>query len=84
METKLNKKGQISNQVNSAITAIILIVVLFILFANLVPEIQTAGADLNATGVPLGGLFTPQGVVVVLVMVGLLLTVLKVVLPGRR
>ena len=79
-----NKKGQISARVTSAVEAIILIVVLFLLFADLVPEAQTAGNQLNASGVPLGSLFTGGGVVICLVMVRLLLTVLKVVLPGSR
>ena len=79
-----NRKGQISARVTGAVEAIILIVVLFLLFADLVPEAQSAGNDLNASGVPLGTLFVGSGVVILLVMVGLLLTVLKVVLPGSR
>ena len=77
-----NKKGQIASRVTSAVEAIILVVVLFLLFADLVPEAQTAGNTLNATGVPLGTLFTGNGVVILLIMVGLLLTILSVVL-GR-
>ena len=79
-----SKKGQISSRVTSAVEAIILVVVLFLLFADLVPEAQTAGNELNASGVPLGTLFTGSGVVILLIMVGLLLTVLKVVMPGSR
>ncbi len=79
-----NKRGQISARVTGAVEAIILIVVLFLLFADLVPEAQSAGNELNASGVPLGTLFTGSGVVILLIMVGLLLTVLKVVMPGSR
>ena len=79
-----DKRGQISGRVTSAVEAIILIVVLFLLFADLVPEAQAAGNELNASGVPLGTLFTGGGVVILLIMVGLLLTVLKVVMPGSR
>ena len=79
-----NKKGQISARVTSAVEAIVLVVVLFLLFAQLVPEAQSAGNQLNASGVPLGTLFTGSGVVILLIMVGLLLTVLKVVMPGSR
>lgn len=79
-----DKKGQISARVTGAVEAIILIVVLFLLFADLVPEAQQAGNELNASGVPLGTLFTGGGVVILLIMVGLLLTVLKVVMPGSR
>lgn len=79
-----SKKAQISARVTSAVEAIILIVVLFLLFADLVPEAQSAGNELNASGVPLGTLFTGSGVVILLIMVGLLLTVLRVVLPSQR
>ena len=77
-----DKKGQIGSKVTGAVEAIVLVVVLFLLFAQLVPEAQTAGNTLNASGVPLGSLFTGTGVMILLIMVGLLLTVLKVVMPG--
>lgn len=79
-------QGGISSSVTSAVEAIILVVVLFLLFADLVPEAQSAGNTLNASGVPLGTLFTGSGVVILLIMVGLLLTILNVVLRrgGRR
>ena len=79
-----SKRGQISSRVTSAVEAIILVVVLFLLFADLVPEAQSAGDELNASGVPLGTLFTSSGVVILLIMVGLLLVVLMVVMPGSR
>ena len=81
---KFNKKGQISSKVTEGVTAIILIVVLFLMFAELVPEAQTAGNTLNKSGVPLGSLFAGSGVMILLIMVGLLLTVLKVVLPSSK
>ncbi len=81
---KFNKKGQIAGKVTTAIEAIILLVVLFLLFADLVPEAQSAGNTLNATGAPLGTLFTGDGVVILLIMVGLLLVVLRVALPKGR
>ena len=79
-----NKKGQIGSKVTGAVEAIVLVVVLFLLFAQLVPEAQSAGNTLNASGVPLGSLFTGTGVMILLIMVGLLLTVLKVVMPSSR
>lgn len=79
-----NKKGQIAGRVTGAVEAIVLVVVLFLLFAQLVPEAQSAGNQLNASGVPLGSLFTGTGVMILLIMVGLLLTVLKVVMPSSR
>ena len=84
MQRFIRKKGQIANRVTGAVEAIVLVVVLFLLFAQLVPEAQTAGNTLNASGVPLGSLFSGTGVMILLIMVGLLLTVLKVVLPGSR
>ncbi len=81
---KINKKGQIASKVTDSITAIILVVVLFLLFAQLVPEAQTAGNILNSSGVPLGTLFTGNGVMILLLMVGLLLTILKAVLPSSK
>ncbi len=79
-----NKKGQIAGRVTGAVEAIVLVVVLFLLFAQLVPEAQAAGNTLNASGVPLGSLFSGTGVMILLIMVGLLLTVLKVVMPSSR
>lgn len=79
-----DKRGQISSRVTGAVEAIVLVVVLFLLFAQLVPEAQTAGNTLNASGVPLGSLFSGTGIMILLIMVGLLLTVLKVVMPGSR
>lgn len=81
---KFNKKGQIQSKVTDGVTAIILVVVLFLMFAELVPEAQSAGNTLNESGVPLGTLFTGDGVMILLIMVGLLLTVLKVVLPSSK
>ncbi len=81
---RFNKKGQIASKVTESITAIILVVVLFLMFAQLVPEAQIAGNTLNSSGVPLGTLFTGNGVMILLIMVGLLLTVLKAVLPSSK
>ena len=81
---KFNKKGQIAGKVTTAIEGIILVVVLFLMFAQLVPEAQTAGQTLNDTGVPLGSLFSQDGVMILLIMVGLLLVILRVVLPKGR
>ncbi len=81
---KIGRKAQIGTRVTSAVEAIILVVVLFLLFADLVPEAQSAGDTLNASGVPLGSLFTSSGVVILLIMVGLLLVVLRVVMPGSK
>ena len=81
---KMTKKGNLSTGIlNTAILALILITVLFQLYANLVPEAQTAGDDLNASGVPLGGLFTSSGVVFVIIMASLIILVVKSFLKGK-
>lgn len=119
METKSlvkQKKAQIGNKIATVVTVIITVVILFSLFADLVPEVQTAGTEfqdsdvcgeaggffnssqglcLNGTtpgdtaqvsfsAIPLGGLFSSTGVVIILLMIFLLLLVLKIVLPSRK
>ena len=82
---KMNRKGKLNTGVlNTAILAIILLVVLFQIYAELVPEAQTAGNTLNETGVPLGSLFTSQGVVFVIIMAALLILVVKAFMPGTK
>ena len=75
---RLNKTGKLStSMVNTAILAIVLLTVLFQLYAQLVPEAQTAGNTLNASGVPLGSLFTGNGVVFVIIMAALIIVVVR-------
>lgn len=82
---KMHKKGKLNTGVlNTAILAIILLVVLFQIYAELVPEAQTAGDTLNATGVPLGSLFVSTGVVFVIIMAALLILVVKSFMPGTK
>ena len=50
MKLMKSKKGKISTQmVNTAILSIVILVVLFKVYAELVPEAQTAGNELNDT-----------------------------------
>ena len=82
---KLFRKGALSSgMLNQAIFGIILLVVLFKLYAELVPEAQTAGDELNATGVPLGGLFTSNGIVFIIIMAALVITVVRSFLGGKK
>lgn len=84
MELKSSKAGNLSTSlINQAILALILLVVLFLLYAELVPQAQAAGDSLNATGVPLGGLFTSQGVVFVIIMAALIILVVRAFLPSK-
>ena len=123
----LNKKAQmqISKTVEKGAILVIIVVVLFLIFAALVPEAQTAGDSLNESnrcssvgcfyntttasqsgltgdcannisgerlrcsdaigeGIPLSGLFGGSGIVFLLIMVFLLLTILKIVMPTGK
>ena len=80
----LNKKGGLKpDMIQTAIMSIILLVVLFQLYAVLVPEAQAAGDELNASGVPLGNLFVATGVVFVIIMAALIIIVVLAFLPGK-
>ena len=118
MEIKLlnTKKAEIGKKIDSVVVVIITVVVLFLVFAGIVPEAQSAGATLgdaqtcsnsggffntsqsaclNGTGVadtgvvafdsiPLSGLFSSSGIIILLLMVTLFLGVLKLVTPSRK
>ena len=80
-----SKKGVLGPGIlNNAILALVLLVVLFQLYAQLVPEAQAAGNTLNASGVPLGGLFVGSGVVFVIIMAALVILVVRSFLPGVK
>lgn len=64
--------------VNKVIVAFVSLIVLFTLYAALVPEGITAGNALNSTaGFSFGSFFASGGIVWILISVGLLLVVLK-------
>ena len=71
------------DSLNTAIIGIVLIVVLFQLYSALVPEAQAAGDSLNASGVPLGSLFTGSGVVFIIIMASLVVVVVRSFMPGK-
>ena len=77
----LNKKAQsLGRKVEKGAISVILIVVLFMLYSELVPEVQTAGDTLNSTGIPLGSLFDRNGIIIILIMTGLVVTIITVAL----
>ena len=85
LKSKKAQAGRIGTGVlNTAILAIVLLVVLFELYSDLVPVAQAAGDDLNASGVPLGGLFVGTGVVFVLIMAALIILVVKSFMPSGK
>jgi hypothetical protein len=82
-----SKKGKLSTgMLNTAILAIVLLVVLFQLYAELIPEAQTAGDSLNTSlgGTTLGPLFASSGIVFVIIMAALLIVVVKSFMPGSK
>jgi high-affinity Fe2+/Pb2+ permease len=57
--------------INSAITGIIALIVLFLVIAQLYPEFADAGDSLNSSGIPLGSFFVNGGIITLLLAVGL-------------
>jgi len=87
MKLLKSKSGKLSTgSLNTIILAIVLLVVVFNLYAELVPEAQTAGDSLNTSlsGETLGPLFVSGGVVFVIIMAALLITVVKSFMPGGK
>lgn len=80
-----NKKGALNTGIiSTAILGIILLVVLFQLYASLVPTAQTAGNTLNSSGVPLGSLFAGNGLVFIIIMSALIIVVVKAFIPKGK
>jgi hypothetical protein len=81
----MDKRGKLTTQsINTAIIGIVLIVVLFKLYASLIPEAQDAGDELETAGVPLGSLFAGSGVVFIILMAGLVIVIVKSVMPSNK
>ncbi len=100
--------------IQGILLSIIIIVVLFKVYASLIPEVQSAGADLNDTrqcvsqgfffnetatvcqtsendsstqaftSIPLSGIFSQGGIVILLLMIFLIILILKDVLKGQK
>jgi len=85
MRVNFNKKAQLRTGVlQTAILALVLLTVLFQLYADLVPTAQAAGNSLNSSGVPLGNLFVGDGIVFLIIMAALIILVVVSFLPGSR
>lgn len=81
----MDKRGKITTAtLNTAIIGIVLIVVLFKLYASLMPEAQSAGDELNASGVPLGSLFSGSGIVFIIIMAALVIVVVTSFMPKGK
>jgi len=79
-----SKKGISENYITAIIIGLVLVVVLFLVLADLVPQAQTAGDTLNASGVPLGSLFASNGVIFVVIMAGVLIVVIYAFLKFKK
>ena len=64
-------KDILTNIVFISIISIILLTVGLGIYAELIPEAQSAGNSLNSTGVPLGSLFTANSVIFIIIMVSI-------------
>lgn len=83
---KLNKKGFVnmkSNIITAAVVGLVLIAILMELSAVLIPQVQTSSGTLCATGIPLAGLFTTGGVIILVLVASLVLVIVGAVL-GKR
>jgi uncharacterized membrane protein len=70
--------------IEKAIFAIILLVLAFRVYASMLPEAMDAGDELNASGVPLGGLFTSGGIVFLIIMAALIIVIVRSFLPKNK
>ena len=57
--------------INATVTAVIGLIVLFLVVAELYPEFTSAGDSLNESGIPLGNFFVGGGIITLLLAVGL-------------
>lgn len=83
IKSRKAEAGLGAGTIRTAIIAIVMLVVLFKLYASLVPEAQSAGDELNASGVPLGSLFSGNGVVFIIIMVALIIVIISAFLPKK-
>ena len=79
------RKGSLTRgTIEKAFIGVIMITVLFAALTTLIPQAQTAGDALNASGVPLGSLFVSGGVIFLIVMAGVLMLVLNHFMGGKK
>jgi len=85
---KLDKKGTFKMDpgiINKMILVLILLVLLFKVGAELIPEAQSAGNELCESGIPFASLFNADGIVFIVLAAALLLVVVNAFLKrGRR
>jgi len=74
-----DKKGKMGIGVASIISAVILLVLAFNVIAIGVPEISDAGDVVNATGLPFASFFASDGIIILAIMGGVILSVIGVI-----
>lgn len=81
----MEKRGKLAEAtIEQYIMVFILIVLLFKVIASLLPEAQSAGDELQASGAPLGDLFSSEGVVWIIVMAAILILLVRSFLKKGR
>lgn len=61
----------------------LMIVVLFKVVAQLLPEAQTAGDELSNTSAPFASFFAGDGIVFLIIMIGLVVLVIRSAMKGK-
>jgi len=77
----------IEGKAEKIVYGIVFIFVAILLIANLAPTAQSAGDDINDTDLPLKDLFSADGVVFILMMVGALIGLIGIAMKigkGKR
>ena len=75
LTSKSGKMG--GNTIEKYMYLFIIVVILLKVIAQLLPEAQTAGTELNATGAPLGSFFTSDGIVWLIVMASVVFLMIR-------
>lgn len=81
----MDKKGAVWTGMSAAgiIGGLILLIIAFTAAAEVLPDVATASAAINATGLPLASFFAAGGIVLLALMAGLLMAVLKIFGIGK-
>jgi hypothetical protein len=74
---KQNKHAINESTISTWIMVAIMVVVLFLVVANLFPTMTDAGQTLNDSGFPLGSLFLPGGAIWYVLAGGLIILIVK-------
>jgi len=79
---KVNKKNITMGTIEKYIVTFILLLVLFMIIAEVFPDVGEAADTMNESGFPLAGFFSADGVLWYLVAAGLLFAIYKTFTSG--